>query len=49
MESIIGAFNLNCHNCDKLHHVDDTMPNDHGMCSLECGYKIRGLSPWDFF
>lgn len=36
-----------CINCGKLFmQAKDT--RDHGICSLSCGYQIRGLSSNDF-
>lgn len=36
-----------CVNCNKL-FVEAVDSLDHGICSLICGYEIRGLSSRDF-
>lgn len=36
-----------CINCNKL-FVEAVDSLDHGICSLSCGYEIRGLSSRDF-
>lgn len=36
-----------CVQCWKLFN-EEVDTKDHGICSLECGYKIRGLHCGDF-
>ncbi len=36
-----------CLNCGKI-FVEHPLTNDHGICSLDCGYAYRGISWSDF-
>jgi hypothetical protein len=36
-----------CMNCNAL-FIQSVETKDHGICSLSCGYEIRGLSSRDF-
>lgn len=50
IEEIVNTRNgrlCQCEQCDELYYQDRNW-RDPGICSISCGYKIRGLSISDF-
>lgn len=45
---VIDGTYCRCPGCHKLVRQDECNPRDPGVCSVSCGYAIRGIDPYGY-